>query len=124
MRLTYRDISILFTGDIYEAAEAELLAAFPRLRCSILKIPHHGSATSSSQPFLEKLRPSIALLSVGSQNSFNLPHPAVIKRYEDVGCRILRTDEDGAVSVETDGLSLGVRTHLPTNTINGSSAGR
>ncbi len=72
------------------------MAAFPGLRSTILKIPHHGSATSSSKPFLEMLRPRIALLSVGSQNSFQLPHPDVVKRYEDAGCRIL---QDGSKTV-------------------------
>ena len=96
-RLAYRQVSILLTGDICTEDEAEIMAAFPGLRSTVLKVPHHGSGTSSSKPFLEMLRPRIALLSVGSGNSFRLPHPDVVKRYEDAGSRIFRTDRDGAI---------------------------
>jgi competence protein ComEC len=109
MRISYREVSILFTGDIGWADERDIMALYPGLTCTILKIPHHGSATSSSQAFLQMLRPRMALLSVGSDNSFNLPHPDVISRYADAGCRIFRTDSDGAVSLETDGRGILIR---------------
>jgi competence protein ComEC len=109
MRISYREVSILFTGDIGWADERDIMALYPGLTCTILKIPHHGSATSSSQAFLQMLRPRMALLSVGSDNSFNLPHPDVISRYADAGCRIFRTDNDGAVSLETDGRGIRIR---------------
>ena len=112
LRLAYRQVSILLTGDICTEDEAEIMAAFPGLRSTILKIPHHGSGTSSSKPFLELLRPRIALLSVGSGNSFRLPHPDVVKRYEDAGSRIFRTDRDGAISLETDGKRVWIKTFL------------
>lgn len=120
LRLTFREVNIIFTGDMYAAAEREIMALFPGLRSTILKIPHHGSATSSSKAFLEKLAPRIALLSVGRDNSFNLPHPAVIKRYENIGCTVYRTDEDGAVTVETDGQFVHIRTYLDRNQANRS----
>jgi competence protein ComEC len=106
LRISFRAVSILFTGDIAAADESEIMSLYPDLTCTILKIPHHGSATSSSKAFLRKLRPRMALLSVGSDNSFNLPHPDVISRYAEAGCRIFRTDRDGAVSLETDGFSV------------------
>ena len=112
LRLLYGDISVLFTGDIYKAAERELMGRILNLESTILKIPHHGSATSSSLPFLKSVRPSIALLSVGFENSFHLPNPTVLKRYEEQGCKLLRTDRDGAISIETDGSAIRLATFL------------
>jgi competence protein ComEC len=109
MRVRLREVSVLFTGDIYAADEGALLSRYPGLTSTIIKIPHHGSATSSSKEFIAKLGPRIALLSVGRDNSFNLPHPDVVARYEAAGCRIFRTDRDGAVNLETDGRSVHVR---------------
>jgi competence protein ComEC len=112
LRLVYRDISILFTGDIYESAEGELMERNQNLESTILKVPHHGSKTSSSLPFLKAVRPSIAILSVGYNNLFRLPNPNVIKRYQDQGCKLLRTDRDGAISIETDGSTIRLKTFL------------
>ncbi len=117
LRIIFHEASILFTGDIGAADESEIIALYPGLTCTILKIPHHGSATSSSQAFLRMLGPRIAILSVGSNNSFKLPHPDVIARYEAAGCRILRTDKHGAVYLETDGCSLmKIKTYLEPDT--------
>jgi competence protein ComEC len=109
MRVRYCEVSVLFTGDIYAADERAILSRYPGLSSTIIKIPHHGSATSSSMELLAKLGPRIALLSVGRDNSFNLPHPDVVARYEAAGCRIFRTDRDGAVSLETDGRGIRIR---------------
>ena len=82
------------------------------LESTILKVPHHGSKTSSSLPFLKAVRPSIAILSVGYNNLFRLPNTNVIKRYQDQGCKLLRTDRDGAISIETDGSTIRLKTFL------------
>ena len=71
IKLTYKDILMLFTGDIYQEVERELIDAGNDLKSTILKVPHHGSATSSSLPFLEKVQPQIALFNAGFSNIFN-----------------------------------------------------
>ncbi len=112
VRLVYKKVSILFTGDICESAERDLLKNSSILKSTILKVPHHGSKTSSSLPFLRAVDPSIAILSVGHKNIFRLPNPTILKRYRDQGCKLLRTDRDGAISIETDGSAVGIKTFL------------
>ena len=75
LRLTYKDISLLLTGDISREVERDLMQTAPCLKSTILKVPHHGSATSSSSAFLKAVQPEIALLSLGYENSFHLPQP-------------------------------------------------
>jgi competence protein ComEC len=75
-----------------------------------VKVPHHGSATSSSPIFVDTLRPDVAVISAGRGNPFGHPVPVVLARYRDVGAAIYRTDHDGAVTVETDGTTVRVRT--------------
>ena len=71
----------------------------------MVKVPHHGSLTSSSAAFVDALRPTVAIVSVGRSNHFGHPVPAVLERYRSVGAEIFRTDQDGAVTVVTDGTS-------------------
>jgi competence protein ComEC len=112
IRLLYKNVSILFTGDICEAAERDLLKNPSALKSTILKVPHHGSKTSSSLSFLKAVDPSIAILSIGYNNIFRLPNLAVIKRYQNRRCKLLRTDRDGAISIETDGSAINIETFL------------
>ena len=116
-KLTYKDISMLFTGDIYQEVERELLNTETDLKTTILKVPHHGSATSSSLPFLKKIQPQIAIFSVGFKNIFNLPSHKVIERYQEQGCQIFRTDQDGAITIETDGTCINIKTFLDNEDI-------
>jgi competence protein ComEC len=110
IRLTYESISMLFTGDISREAEREIITTAPDLKCTILKVPHHGSTTSSSVAFLKKVQPQIAIFSLGFQNIFNFPSKKVIERYQDMGSHIFRTDRDGAISIETDGSHVLIKT--------------
>lgn len=110
IKLTYKDISMLFTGDIYQEVERELIVAETDLKSTILKVPHHGSGTSSSLPFLEKVQPQIALFNVGFENIFNLPSPTILERYKNQDCQIFRTDRDGAITIETDGYEMHIKT--------------
>ncbi len=103
------DVSIVLPADI--GAEGERAVA-ARLRASsivILKVPHHGSATSSTPDFLAALHPAAAIISAGRDNRFGHPAPAVVARYREAGVPIFRTDRDGAVFVDTDGESVWIR---------------
>jgi competence protein ComEC len=110
LELRWREVSVVLTGDIGSAVERDIAAATPPARLRILKIPHHGSLTSSTPAFLAALRPQIAVASAGRANHFGHPVPAVLERYKAIGAEIFRTDQDGAVMVETDGTSIDVRT--------------
>jgi len=108
LRLTYGERHVLLPGDIERPLESELLAAELPLAADVLKVPHHGSRTSASGEFLAQVAPPLAIISVGAQNPHGHPHPEVLARLRAAGARILRTDQDGASSVRTDGRSLRV----------------
>jgi len=110
MRIDYGRSSLLFPGDLEAKGERELIASGADLRATILKVPHHGSHTSSSAPFIEAVHPVAAIVSLGYQNRFHFPAPEVIGRYRDEGARVLRTDEMGAVSAEIGGDGVSLRT--------------
>lgn len=102
MKLEYANFSMLFTGDIEEIAEKELIKLYgktDKLQANILKVAHHGSKTSSSQEFIELVKPQIALIGVGKNNLFGHPSQIVLERLENYGTKIYRTDEDGEISI-------------------------
>lgn len=103
LKISYGKTGILFPGDISETAEGLLLEKREILRSSVLLAPHHGSARSSSRPFLRAVRPEAVIFSCGAGNIFRFPHPDALKRYRETGSRIFRTDLDGALRIETDG---------------------
>lgn len=82
-KLTYQNTSLLLTGDIEEIAEKQILEEYKNsnlLSATILKVAHHGSKTSSTQEFLEEVKPTISLIGVGENNTFGHPNDTVIKR--------------------------------------------
>ena len=103
LKLTYGDVRILFTGDIGRKVELDLIESRVDLAAEIIKVPHHGSKTSSSAEFLDVVRPQYAIFSLGQRNRYRFPSEAVVERYRERGCRILRTDQLGAVRLLTDG---------------------
>ena len=82
LKLTYGAISFLFTGDIEQEAESVLLQTSDDLRATVLKVPHHGSRTSSSDPFVRAVDPRVAVFSVQRDSRFGHPHPMVVERYK------------------------------------------
>ncbi|MFY9609575.1 MAG: ComEC/Rec2 family competence protein [Blastocatellia bacterium] len=106
LRLVYGSIAVLLTGDIEQAAENELVESGVNLRAEVLKVPHHGSKTSSSEAFIDSVQPRCAVISVGERSRFGHPHPVVVNRYVERGVRVFQTGRDGTVTVETDGRSL------------------
>jgi competence protein ComEC len=102
MRVCYGDVCFLLTGDIELEREAALAASGLDLRADVLKVPHHGSRTSSSDALLDLVRPRVALFHLGHENRFGFPRPDVVSRYRDRAIRVRRTDR-GAVVVTTDG---------------------
>ena len=105
-KLHYKRFSALFTGDIEQIAEKEILKHYKDnsklLNSTILKVAHHGSKTSSTQEFLEAVRPKISLIGVGENNKFGHPNDDVINRLENIGSKIYRTDKMGEISIFVD----------------------
>jgi competence protein ComEC len=97
-------VRFLLVGDAERAEEDWLLAQHrDELRADVLKVGHHGSATSSSDSFLAAVHPDVAIISVGLGNKYGHPSPDVLRALSLVGADILRTDEAGTVIVRTDG---------------------
>jgi competence protein ComEC len=102
-------VSVVLPGDIGKEGERAILPRLEQGRLVILKAPHHGSATSSSQELLDRFRPRAVIFSCGRNNRFGHPHPAVVERYRAMGSAIFSTAIDGAVFVETDGRRVDIR---------------
>lgn len=105
-KFIWKNVSILFTGDIEEKAENKLLNLYSNnlkeLKANILKVAHHGSKTSTTKEFLEAVNPQIALIGVGKNNNFGHPNSGVIERLSSIGCKIYRTDECGEINIKFD----------------------
>ncbi len=112
MRIQDGDESFLLPGDIEKKVENELVAEHAPLAANFLKVPHHGSKTSSTDAFVGAVGPRVAVVSVGEGNQFGHPVDSVVERYAHAGVRFLRTDRDGAVTSLTDGHDLVVHTFV------------
>ncbi len=112
-RISYGKHVFLLTGDMEKQAEGELLANGALAHADVLKVGHHGSKTSSSEPFLDAVRPTFAVISDGFENSFHHPHPEVLARLREHHAEILRTDRQGLIAIRSDGRRFTVSTALP-----------
>jgi competence protein ComEC len=101
---------VLFTADIGEKSEQELVNLGFELLAAVLKSPHHGSRTSSSEVFLEAVKPEIILISAGRGNIYGVPHPEILERYQKLGVKIYRTDRDGAIELTFKSSQILIRT--------------
>jgi competence protein ComEC len=94
---------MLLTGDVGREVEQALIPALDLLPTVVLKSPHHGSGTSSSQEFIDAVKPDVVVIGVGRANPYGHPLPYVLDRYAKAGARVLRTDRDGQIDLVTDG---------------------
>ena len=104
-KMKYKKFSMLFTGDIEEIAEKKILQTcnVKNLESLVLKVPHHGSKTSSSQEFLDAVRPKIALIGVGKNNKFGHPSDITLEKFKMYDTKVYRTDQKGEITLKTDG---------------------
>ncbi len=106
LRIDYGEASFLLAGDIEREAEDLLVQSGTDLNADVLKVPHHGSRTSSTQEFVTAVRPRFAIISVGRRSRFGHPHAEVVERWQAAGAQVLTTGEKGMISVSTDGKDL------------------
>ena len=111
-RVSYGKASFLFTGDLTQEREKDLLAAGINPHSTVLKVGHHGSDTSSSEDFLQAVSPKYAVICVGADNGFGHPKAAVLERLNRMGVKILRTDLDGEIKFYTDGKNIRVQKYI------------
>jgi competence protein ComEC len=110
LRIIYEQTSFLLTGDIGKDAEREILENSGEIKCQILKSPHHGSRSSSSKDFLDRIVPRIVMISLGEGNRYGFPDKEILERYKDFGAKVFRTDFHGAIEISSDGRRISVRT--------------
>ena len=109
-------MTALLTADIEAPVERVLLARDRgALRAQVLVVPHHGSKTSSTEPFLDSIEPSTAVFQVGYRNRFHHPYAGVYERYRARGIELSRSDEDGAARIDAGGSSLTLERYRQTH---------
>ncbi len=112
LRIQFGERSILLTGDIEQAAERALVASQQTLNANVVKVPHHGSKTSSTEGFVLATKPSLALVSVGRNSRFGHPHKEVVERWQANGATVLTTGDCGTITAITDGHDLNLKTFI------------
>jgi len=109
LRIVYGQASFLLTADAPVSVEKKLVEAGDNLQSDILQVGHHGSENSTSQAFLEKVRPKLAVIQVGKNNRYGHPNQEVLERLEKYGIKVLRTDEMGDIKMFSDGENLKIK---------------
>jgi competence protein ComEC len=110
MMLSYGDFRMLFTGDSEDETEERLLEKNFDLKAQVLKVAHHGSQYASSDEFLEKVSPEVALISCGEDNNYGHPSPPTLEKFKKAKVKVYRTDLQGEVTVISDGKNYQVKT--------------
>ena len=102
-KVIWKNISMLFTGDIEKEAEEKVINMYnknlEKLKSTIIKVAHHGSKTSSTEEFLNIVKPEIALIGVGENNKFGHPNEEVLERLRLMRTKIFRTDNSGEITI-------------------------
>lgn len=110
--LSYKNFQGLFTGDVGEETEKKLLPVLTDV--DFLKVGHHGSGYSSSQAFLDQIKPEVSLISCSESNTYGHPSPEAVTRLKKAGSRVEYTMKSGAVTIFTDGEKVGIRRFSPS----------
>lgn len=107
--LKFDNTSILLTGDIEKEAERKIVAANSNLHADVIKVPHHGSHTSSTDALVKATSPAFAIISVGQRSMFGHPHKDVVARWSASGAEVLTTGRCGMISVSSDGKTVTIK---------------
>jgi len=110
-RMRHNTNNFLFTGDMEKEVEKALVDSGIKLESKVLKVPHHGSKTSSSFEFVETVRPQLAVIQVGARNSYGHPHQKTLETFRALDIPVLRTDKNGDILVKSDGHFLKIKTN-------------
>jgi beta-lactamase superfamily II metal-dependent hydrolase len=110
LRYTFGEVGFLFCGDIESEAEADILAFGGDISADVIKVPHHGSDSSSTRLFVQSVAPRYAVFCVGEENDYGHPNDSVVRLYQNLGANVLRTDMNGDIVFVTDGDSIDVYT--------------
>lgn len=106
LKITYKNNSFLFTGDAEALSEKEILSKDYNVKSDVLKLGHHGSSSSTSNNFLDKVSPSIVVASLAKGNDYGHPHKETLKKIKDRNLKFYRTDESGTILLESDGTKI------------------
>lgn len=103
-QLRYKDFTMLFTGDSERDAEQNMVKSYGNeLQSDVLKSPHHGSRTSSSDDYLKTVKAKDVIISLAADNEYGHPHKQTLDRYKKYNMNVYRTDQDGTITITTDG---------------------
>lgn len=108
IKINFLNTSFLFTGDAEAIIEEEIISENPDLKCDILKVGHHGSSTSTSSKFLTSANPSIAIISVGKNNTYSHPSLETLNLLDAMNIRTIRTDISGTIIITSDGENINI----------------
>lgn len=110
LRISYGETTFLLTGDIEKETERELLQTPELLQSNVVKAAHHGSKTSSTQPFIEATKAKLVVISVGKHSQFGHPHEEVVERWQNSDAKIMTTGEKGTITIISDGKTISAKT--------------
>jgi len=113
LRLTYGDRSFLLTGDVEQLAETQLLSSGSVAPADVVKVPHHGSRTSSTPPFVDAVHARYAVVSAPKRSPFGHPHAEIVHRWQNAGAETVMTGRCGTITISTDSDDLRVSSYLP-----------
>lgn len=106
IRLVYGQNSFLFVGDAQKESEEEMLESGLELKADVLKAGHHGSGSSTSEEFLDAVKPAYTVISCGEGNDYGHPHAAVLNLFREKGIKVFRTDEQGSIIAYSNGIDI------------------